>query len=373
MNNASDSLLLDVNDKIWVLRSLIRIIDTGEALDFTASGLGVDAALVGLLGVFERRGDVDEEEGSGSLDGVARHLSALLVGSDGGGDDGGTGLGEFRGNEGDALDVLVAIVAGEAEFGRELVADGVTEQERDWSPTLLVEGDLQGACDGRLAAVQVACEEDGETLRRARWVGFAEHLDDLGIGEPFWDLAAAAKTSSELGSADVQSLGAGGDLVIGLVLVGVWKIGELLELDDFDSELVLVFLNGVLGVVWSVEFLSLGVLAGAGVVTTDDEVGCAVILTDDGVPDGFSWTAHSHGEREETESGHTVGVSGQESLVDTNTSEVVNITRLGQADDGMDQHIGLTSTGGANSEFTMGSVHGVSTKISTQCPCRIRE
>lgn len=117
MNNASNSLLLKVDDKIRVLRSLIWIINTGETLDFAASGLGIDTALIGLLSVFERGCDVDEEEGSDGLDGFAGDLSALLIWGDGSSDDGGTGLGEFGSDEGDTLDVLVTVFAGEAELG----------------------------------------------------------------------------------------------------------------------------------------------------------------------------------------------------------------------------------------------------------------
>ena len=58
---------------------------------------------------------------------LAGALPALLKGGDRRGDDGGAGLGELGGDKGDALDVLVAVGAGEAEVGRELAADGLAE------------------------------------------------------------------------------------------------------------------------------------------------------------------------------------------------------------------------------------------------------
>ena len=126
MDNAPHGLLLEIDSQIRFSGCLIRVVDAREALDLSPSGLGINAALVSLLAVLERRGDVHEEEGSGAGNGLAGLLSALLVRGNWRGDDSGTGLGELSGNEGDALDVLVTILAREAKFGRELVADGVT-------------------------------------------------------------------------------------------------------------------------------------------------------------------------------------------------------------------------------------------------------
>lgn len=59
---------------------------------------------------------------------------------------------------------------------------------------MLVEGDVEGARDGVLAAVLIASEEDGEALLAAGRVGFAEDAYDFGVGEPFWDLLAGSET-----------------------------------------------------------------------------------------------------------------------------------------------------------------------------------
>jgi len=98
------------------------------------------------------------------LDDVAGGLARGGEGGDRGGDDGGAGAGEFRGDEADALDVLVAVLAREAELGRELVAHRLAEQEGDGAAALLVQGDVEGARDGVLARVGVARQEDGEAL-----------------------------------------------------------------------------------------------------------------------------------------------------------------------------------------------------------------
>jgi hypothetical protein len=183
VNSSPDSLLAKVNNKLSLLalRSLVGVVNTGEALDLALAGGGVDAALVGLLAVLEGSGDVDEEEVAELLDDLARGVAAGLERCDGSGDHGGAGLGQLGGDEADAVDVLLAVFAGEAQLGGELGADGVAEEERDAAASLLVEGDVEGAGDGVLAGVGVAGQEDGETLLVAGRVGLAEDLDNLGV------------------------------------------------------------------------------------------------------------------------------------------------------------------------------------------------
>lgn len=152
MHNAADALLGNVNGEVSVRRCLVRVVDTGETLDLATAGLGVDTALVGLFTVLDGSVDVNEEERATQVgDSLTGSLAGLLVGSDGGGDDGGTGTSQLTGNEGDTLDVLVAVLAAEAKLGGELVTDGVTQQKGNGTSTLLVQGDLQSTGDGVLA------------------------------------------------------------------------------------------------------------------------------------------------------------------------------------------------------------------------------
>lgn len=360
MHDAAHALLGHIDGEVSVLGSLVRVVDTGETLDLTTTSLGVDATLVGLLTVLEGSVDVDQEERATQVrDGLTGSLARVFVGSDGGGDDGRTSAGEFASDERDTLDVGVAVFAAEAEFGRQLVADGVTQQQGDGTTTLLVEGDLQSTGDGVLAGVHVTGQEDGETLQSTRRAGLAQNLDNFGVGEPFGDVSSGAETVAQLGAGDVQGAGTGRDLVLGLVLIGVGAVGDLLELDDLDAQLVLVLLDGVLGVVGTVEVDTLGVLTGTGVVTTNNEVGGTVILTDDGVPDGLAGSTHTHGEGQQTQDGHAVRVARQQGLVGPHTGEVVNVTGLGQTDDGVDENVGLLGTSSAHGQLPVRTVHGV--------------
>jgi hypothetical protein len=84
-----------------------------------------------------------------------------------------------------------------------------------------------------------------------------------------------------------------------------------------------------------------------------------VVLTDDSVPDGLAGTTHTHGKAEQTQDGHAVGVAGQEGLIGADTGEVVNVTGLGETDDGVDQDVGLARASRADGQFTVSTVHGV--------------
>jgi hypothetical protein len=360
VHNASHAHLLNVNRKVSLGRDLIWVIHASEALDLSRSRLGVDATLVGLLGVLEASRNVDKVEVSELLDHLTSVLSGILVWCNRGGNDGGSRAGKLGRNEGNAANVGSTVRAAEAKLGGELVADGLAQKQGDGSATLLVEGDLQGTSNGVLATVLVTGQEHGETLRGSGRVRLSEHLDNLGVGEPLGDLPTSPEARSQLCAGDVQRTDTLRNLVHWAVLVAVGQVGHHLEGDDLDAKLVLVLLHSVLGVVRSVELLSSAVLSGTGVVSANNEVGASVVLTDDGVPDSLTRTAHTHSQRKQTKDRHTVGVAGHESLVDTHTGEVVNVTGLGQTHNGVDEDIGLSVTGSTDSELTVSTVHRVS-------------
>jgi hypothetical protein len=71
-------------------------------------------------------------------------------------------------------------------------------------------------------------------------------------------------------------------------------------------------------------------------------------------------TSHAHGKGQQGEGGHAVGVSRQQSTIDTDTSEVVNVTGLRQANDRVDEHVCLLRTSGSDRQLTVSAVHRVS-------------
>lgn len=62
-----------------------------------------------------------------------------------------------------------SMLAGEAQL-RDLVADGVTEEQGDGLTALPVQGVLQSTGNGVLARVNVTGKENGETLRGTKGV-----------------------------------------------------------------------------------------------------------------------------------------------------------------------------------------------------------
>ena len=361
MHNRPHRLLLAVHRQVGLGGRLVRIIHAGEADNLAGAGPLVDAPPVRPLAVLERRGHVHEEEGpaAGPLDQLARLLAGVLEGRDGRRDDGGAGLGQLRRHEGDAADVGVAVLAREPQARRELVADRLAQQHRDGAAPALQERDLERARDLVLARVLVARQEDGEALGRRERVLVAQDLDDLGIREPGRDLAPGPEPVPQLGARDVEGARALGDFVGGHVLALVREIRHLLEGHHLDAELLVVLHDGVLGVVGPVEVLAVLVLAGAGVVAADDEVGGAVVAADNGVPDCLAGAAHAHGQGQERELGHAVGVAREEGLVHPDSGEVVDVAGLGETHHGVNQDVSLLGAGGTDRELAVGAVHGV--------------
>jgi hypothetical protein len=236
MNDLRDGLVLEVDLEVSIGRLLVRVVDAGEALDLARSSLLVEAGSVSLLAVLERGGDVDEEKSSSGRsasggDEVSGGLSGGGVRSGGRGDDGGTGSGELSlekrggrklgrqqrlprvvrseiqkekrtatkpirltflsrssaekpssdGNESSyisfsSLNVMEGDIKGLTR--RELVPDGLSEQQRDGPSSMLGEDDLERLGNGVLSRVVETGEHDGETLLVSGRVRLSEDLDD---------------------------------------------------------------------------------------------------------------------------------------------------------------------------------------------------
>jgi hypothetical protein len=224
----------------------------------------------------------------------------------------------------------------------------------------LVQSYVESASDCVFSTVLVSSQEDRESLGTARRVRFSKHTYDLWVRKPFWNLFTIAKTVAKLSSWDIEGSNTSRNLVLGTILVTVWQVCHHLKWNNFDAKLVLVLLYGVLCIIWTVKFLSFTVLARSCVVTTHDEMSCSIVLADDSMPDSFAGSTHTHGQRKKTKDCHTVGISWEEGLVNTDTGEMVDVTRFRQTNNWVDKNIRLASTSGADSQLPMGSMHGVS-------------
>jgi len=115
----------------------------------------------------------------------------------------------------------------------------------------------------------------------------------------------------------------------------------------------------MLSIVGAIELDTLGVASGASVVSSDNEVSGTMVLTDNGVPDGLTGSSHAHSKWEKAKDSHTIGISGEESLVDTYTGEVINVAWFGETHNGVDKDVCLTRPGSTDSELSVGPVHGI--------------
>lgn len=70
---------------------------------------------------------MNQKETAKLLDELPCLTAGVVEGGDGRGDDGGAGTRQLAGDKGDAHDVRVAVLTGEAEFGGEGGADGFAE------------------------------------------------------------------------------------------------------------------------------------------------------------------------------------------------------------------------------------------------------
>jgi hypothetical protein len=363
VNNLGNGRLSEVDDELGLGRGLVFDIDTGETLQRTISGSLVDSSPVGLFAMFDRGADVDLKHvgRSSAVDEITYGLSRFGKRGGRGSDDGGTGSREFSRDESDPSNVGVLVLGGlVVTDGTEILPDGLTEQQADASSSLLLQDDAERLGDGIFTRVVETGQEDDESLLETRRVRLSQDLDDGLVTEPIGDGSARSKTLSKFGTRDIGRRGSLGDLVHRLVLVGTGEVGHHLEGDHFDVKLILVLGDELLRIIRSVKVLSLRVFPRTGVISTDDKVSRAKVLSNDGVPYGLPRSSHPHGEGQQGQSGHPVRVLGHQGLVSPDSGVVIDITGLGQTDDGVDEDVGLMLTSRTDGQLSMSSVHRVS-------------
>ena len=191
---------------------------------------------------------------------------------------------DLGGDEADAPDVGVAVLAAEAEALGQMRAHDVAVEERDLPPAL--EQQL-GEHVGRrgLAAAAQPGEPHAHALPVARRIGLGEDLGDFRPREPLRQRAPLVEIAlAHLGARDGGRPRPRGHPAGLLVAVLIGQVHELVEGHHADPQLVAVARDHFLSVVGTIEGLALGVVARARVVAPDDEVVGAVVATDQRVP-----------------------------------------------------------------------------------------
>lgn len=168
-NALLDRVLVGLDGDLGVLGLLVGGGDAGEVLDLTGAGLLVEALGVTLLSDLEGHVNVDLDKGDGLIVALARlgvqlagDVAVCPVGRDEGGDGDGGRVGEELGDFGDAADVLVAVLLGEAEVLVEAEAD-VVAVETVGGDAKVQQVLLEGRGHGGLARGRETGQPDGKT------------------------------------------------------------------------------------------------------------------------------------------------------------------------------------------------------------------
>ena len=146
------------------------------------------------------------------------------------------------------------------------------------------------------------------------------------------NLAPLLQPAAQLGAGDVEDASRPpGPRPRGTYCVQVLDVDHLLNGTISTPSSSWCFCEQLLGVVGAVERLALRVVAGAGMVAADDEVGAAVVLADERVPDRLARAAHAHRERQQRELDRPLRILGEQRLVAAHAGVVVDVARLGHA------------------------------------------
>ncbi len=228
-------------------------------------------------------------------------LACVVVGCNGGTNRNASVLSDFGGNAADAADVDVAVLLGEAELRGQVLAHDVAVQQGHRPAAHLEQLHHEGVGDRRLARAREARHEYCEALLVPGPMGLAKLADDVWVREPFRDLSPIGQTIAELAAGNREGSGVFRNLVDRLIGVIVRDVHHHLEGDHLDPDLLLMLSEQLLSVVRPVEGLVGGIRAGPGVIAADDEVGAAVVLADDRVPQRLARPAHAHRQRQQAQ------------------------------------------------------------------------
>ena len=166
----------DFDGDFGVLRRLVGVVDTGEALDESSTGLHVQSLRVTLLANLDRdvHEHLDKVGIAGRVD-VASQLTVAGVRGDEGDDGHDTGISEELGDLGHTADVLCAVLGGETNVAVEACADVVAVEDVAQLASVH-EGTLEGVGDGTLAtATEAGHPKDAATLVDQLLAHFAGH------------------------------------------------------------------------------------------------------------------------------------------------------------------------------------------------------
>src|SRR5713101_227394 len=244
---------------------LIRIRDAGEFLDDAGASLGVQAFTVALFTHFDRGGCVNQNKPAERFNHLSHRFASRLIRSDRSADRDAAVLRDLGSNIANAADVDVAMLLGESEFARQVLAHQIAVEQSDRTSAHLEEFGDQSVGDGRFARSRKPGKENGDALFVPRRIAAAQFLHHFGIGEPRRDVAAFIEALAQFRPGDVEYLGALRYFVGRNVTVFVLQIHHHLEGNHDYTHFLLMLLKQFLGIIRTVEVLAVGILSGTGV------------------------------------------------------------------------------------------------------------
>jgi hypothetical protein len=128
---------------LGVERRLVGVADGGEVADLADEGAVIEAFGVAVDAGGERGVDVDFDEAAEPFSGFGAHGG---VGRDGGDEGDDAAFDEAFGSQGDAADVLFAVLAAVTEAGADGLADFVSVED----------------CDGEACGAEIVCDDAAE-------------------------------------------------------------------------------------------------------------------------------------------------------------------------------------------------------------------
>ena len=341
-----------------VERLFVGVVDAGEAFDLAAASFRIHS--FGITPFAYLDGGVDEDFDEIVSCHLTRFVARLAEGADGSADHGAVMAGDLTSDEADAQDVGVAVFLAETEAFGEVGTDDIAVQDSRLATMLEQHGD-QRLRYGGLARTAQACKPDAHALLVTWRVDFCQDLGGLFAGEPLGERFALGKIIiAHLCAGDRGDLGTRRDFAYFLIALFIHQVYQLFEGHRGNAGLFGILGEHFLGFIGAVEGLAGAVDTRTSMVAADDEMRGAMIAADDGVPDGLTRPTHAHRQGQQAEHGLLLFIIVvHQRLVGAHAGKVVDITRLGHANHGMDQQTTAHFLGGALGQLLVDAVHGV--------------
>ena len=269
-------------------------------------------------------------------------LAHRVVGGDRGAEGDPVVLGDLGGDEADAGDVQVAVLAGEAQLGGEVLAHDVAVEERHRPSADLQQLHQEHVGEGGLARARQPGEEDGEPLPRARGAASPQLLQHLGEGEPGGNLAPPSQPLGELGGGKRLRRRLP-DPVLGHEGAAVGGVDPLRNAHELDLE--------------AARGAGEDLVPGPRRRAPDEEVAAAVVLGHDRVQQQVARARLARGERKQVEVGRARRVGLHHRLQAADARVVAGVPPGVGGHPELDHEARLELASGGEGQLVLGAVH----------------